>query len=557
MFFSDYLESSFILLTRREALRVANLTPEQREQERLKKERDDRLLRAFAEGKKKEPLRVQRANKEALLKPTSPSIMSSGADDSIHSVDTSKPNLPFPNSKPCLPVSSSKASSILTNTNASAKGPVSTPTPIVSAVNSSSVISSPKSKTRNVWQEFSSSISSSSPSTVTNSPKSQNSPISSSSGVDSTATNNSPKSQNPPISNSSCRDSTTHNSPKSQNSPIFNSPVVDSTTNNSSTTQISPISNPPVVDSDAPRASLVEIAQPALATTASAQSTTASDPVRSTDPQSAGIPSAPPGLTVQTEARPIYPTVSVNSPSWFSPLVASPAIAPSAQAPISTTKPLALPLPTANPPTAVKPLSYSSLVTLGISTSISQNASPVKSNQQPSRIPTAPKKNPSPPRSAGSGSRQDSGNISKSNQQQATRTTNNSSTRVKTTRLLPPSLAPVEYCKCPPNNHVRMIVFPESFFCPISGEMMVDPVIDLDGITYVCASFLFKRSNQILHQFSVLTYSTHKERVAITTWLSKNQTSPLTRKPLFETDLRPNRYFFHFYYELCLTLKEL
>jgi len=56
---------------------------------------------------------------------------------------------------------------------------------------------------------------------------------------------------------------------------------------------------------------------------------------------------------------------------------------------------------------------------------------------------------------------------------------------------------------------------PESFYCPITHEVMVDPVIDPDGNSY--------------------------ERQAIENWLSHNAQSPITRNPLTIKDLRPNR----------------
>jgi hypothetical protein len=56
---------------------------------------------------------------------------------------------------------------------------------------------------------------------------------------------------------------------------------------------------------------------------------------------------------------------------------------------------------------------------------------------------------------------------------------------------------------------------PESFYCPITGEVMEEPVIDNDGISY--------------------------EKKAIITWLQKSQVSPMTRNPLKITDLKPNR----------------
>jgi hypothetical protein len=56
---------------------------------------------------------------------------------------------------------------------------------------------------------------------------------------------------------------------------------------------------------------------------------------------------------------------------------------------------------------------------------------------------------------------------------------------------------------------------PESFKCPISGALMVEPVIDPDGHTY-------DRSN-------------------IERWLARNRKSPITRKPLKSEMLTPNR----------------
>ena len=54
---------------------------------------------------------------------------------------------------------------------------------------------------------------------------------------------------------------------------------------------------------------------------------------------------------------------------------------------------------------------------------------------------------------------------------------------------------------------------PDEYCCPISKEIMQDPVIASDGNTY--------------------------ERSAITTWLERSSTSPLTRQPL-EQALFPN-----------------
>lgn len=54
-----------------------------------------------------------------------------------------------------------------------------------------------------------------------------------------------------------------------------------------------------------------------------------------------------------------------------------------------------------------------------------------------------------------------------------------------------------------------------NFVCPITAEIMVDPVIDRDGNTY--------------------------ERTAIEEWLKRHGTSPITRRPLNFSDLTPNR----------------
>lgn len=56
---------------------------------------------------------------------------------------------------------------------------------------------------------------------------------------------------------------------------------------------------------------------------------------------------------------------------------------------------------------------------------------------------------------------------------------------------------------------------PESFLCPISQQVMVDPYIDTDGNSY--------------------------ERSAIMEWLATRQVSPITRRPLKPGDLVPNR----------------
>jgi hypothetical protein len=59
------------------------------------------------------------------------------------------------------------------------------------------------------------------------------------------------------------------------------------------------------------------------------------------------------------------------------------------------------------------------------------------------------------------------------------------------------------------------IALPEAYYCPITQEVMKDPVVDIDGNSY--------------------------ERTAIEDWLARNTTSPITRNPLQITDLRPNR----------------
>jgi large subunit ribosomal protein L40e len=55
----------------------------------------------------------------------------------------------------------------------------------------------------------------------------------------------------------------------------------------------------------------------------------------------------------------------------------------------------------------------------------------------------------------------------------------------------------------------------EHLLCPITGEAMVDPVIDPEGYTY--------------------------EKEAILSWVNRNGTSPMTRNPLSANQLTPNR----------------
>ena len=59
------------------------------------------------------------------------------------------------------------------------------------------------------------------------------------------------------------------------------------------------------------------------------------------------------------------------------------------------------------------------------------------------------------------------------------------------------------------------MVTEDSFICPITKAVMVDPVVDIDGNSY--------------------------ERSAIEQWLNLHGTSPITRNPLCAADLFPNR----------------
>jgi hypothetical protein len=55
---------------------------------------------------------------------------------------------------------------------------------------------------------------------------------------------------------------------------------------------------------------------------------------------------------------------------------------------------------------------------------------------------------------------------------------------------------------------------PKSFFCPLTMEIMFDPVLDSDGNTY--------------------------ERLALMEWLKENRTSPISRQPLSDRMVIPN-----------------
>lgn len=56
--------------------------------------------------------------------------------------------------------------------------------------------------------------------------------------------------------------------------------------------------------------------------------------------------------------------------------------------------------------------------------------------------------------------------------------------------------------------------FPSEFLCPITGELMRDPVMGTDGHSY--------------------------ERSAISAWLASHSTSPITREPMYAANLTPN-----------------
>ena len=55
---------------------------------------------------------------------------------------------------------------------------------------------------------------------------------------------------------------------------------------------------------------------------------------------------------------------------------------------------------------------------------------------------------------------------------------------------------------------------PTDFYCPITGDLLNDPVVDPEGHSY--------------------------EKDAIMKWLDTKKISPMTRNPLFPFDLKPN-----------------
>lgn len=59
------------------------------------------------------------------------------------------------------------------------------------------------------------------------------------------------------------------------------------------------------------------------------------------------------------------------------------------------------------------------------------------------------------------------------------------------------------------------VTIPSSYLCPITGTVMRDPYIDLDGNSF--------------------------EKEAIAKWLSQNSSSPITRNAMTMDDLVPNR----------------
>lgn len=65
------------------------------------------------------------------------------------------------------------------------------------------------------------------------------------------------------------------------------------------------------------------------------------------------------------------------------------------------------------------------------------------------------------------------------------------------------------------SNSSEVVLIPQGYVCPITNDVMVDPVIDPDGNSY--------------------------EKVAIMEWLKSSKLSPITRKPLDASKLVPNR----------------
>jgi hypothetical protein len=83
----------------------------------------------------------------------------------------------------------------------------------------------------------------------------------------------------------------------------------------------------------------------------------------------------------------------------------------------------------------------------------------------------------------------------------------------------PPELATL-VASAPPMSSDQVVLddddgYPVLFYCPITSELMTDPVIDPEGNSY--------------------------ERAAIEHWLKRSETSPVTRAPLASHQLSPNR----------------
>ena len=78
---------------------------------------------------------------------------------------------------------------------------------------------------------------------------------------------------------------------------------------------------------------------------------------------------------------------------------------------------------------------------------------------------------------------------------------------------------------------------PDDMVCPISFELMKDPVMAQDGHTCwggVCWRASRNRARSIP---ALIRY----ERVCIEEWLSRSRTSPQTNEPLEHAKLTPNR----------------